>query len=252
LTNNNSNQIITKNIVTTFDITNAEWIKEKEFELDYNTKHDCIYEGLEDIRLLSNSMGVCFNANRGISYGKIVIETGSIDMNSHRATSSLVTKENSYSVEKNWVLFNTTLEKVKVIYKWYPLTIGEYIENKDTTTDLNTSFLTTNTIQTPSLFKLLRGSTNVVTINNEICFITHLVSHEQKRHYYHMFVVLDIDTFNVKRYSIPFTFEKKHIEYTLGFVFDKKTDNFLIGYSTMDRTTNYMEVSKVNIDNLFL
>jgi len=252
LTNNNSNQIITKNIVTTFDITNEEWIKEKEFELDYNTKHDCIYEGLEDIRLLSNSMGVCFNANRGISYGKIVIETGSIDMNSHRATSSLVTKENSYSVEKNWVLFNTTLEKVKVIYKWYPLTIGEYIENKDTTTDLNTSFLTTNTIQTPSLFKLLRGSTNGVTINNEIWFITHLVSHEQKRHYYHMFVVLDVETFNVKRYSIPFTFEKKHIEYTLGFVFDKKTDNFLVGYSTMDRTTNYMEVSKVNIDNLFL
>ena len=141
---------------------------------------------------------------------------------------------------------------MKVIYKWYPLTIGEYIENKDTTTDLNTSFLTTNTIQTPSLFKLLRGSTNGVTINNEIWFITHLVSHEQKRHYYHMFVVLDVETFNVKRYSIPFTFEKKHIEYTLGFVFDKKTDNFLVGYSTMDRTTNYMEVSKVNIDKLFL
>ena len=32
------------------------------------------------------------------------------------------------------------------------------------------------------------------------------------RYYYHMFVVLDVETFNVKRYSIPFTFEKKHIE----------------------------------------
>ena len=67
-----------------------------------------------------------------------------------------------------------------------------------------------------------------------------------------MFVVLDVETFNVKRYSIPFTFEKQHIEYTLGFVFGKKTENFLIGYSTMDRTTNYMEVSKENIDNLFI
>ena len=251
VTNKNEN-IITKNIISVFDITNTEWTKEKEFELEYNTKHDCVYEGLEDIRLLSNSMGVCFNANRGISHDKIMIETGSIDMNSHKATSSLVSKETAYAVEKNWVLFNTTLERVKVIYKWYPLTIGEYIENEDTTTDMTTSFFTTNMIQTPSIFKLLRGSTNGVTINNEIWFITHLVSHEQKRYYYHMFVVLDVETFNVKRYSIPFTFEKKHIEYTLGFVFDKKTDNFLIGYSTMDRTTNYMEVSKVNINNLFL
>ena len=98
----------------------------------------------------------------------------------------------------------------------------------------------------------MRGSTNGVTINNEIWFITHLVSYEQKRYYYHMFVVLDIDTFKVKRYSVPFTFEKINIEYTLGFVFDKKTDNFIIGYSTMDRTTNYMEVSKGNIDELFM
>jgi hypothetical protein len=114
-----------------------------------------------------------------------------------------------------------------------------------------TTFFDTNIIETPPICKLMRGSTNGVNINNEIWFITHLVSHEQKRHYYHMFVVLNVETFNVKRYSIPFTFEKKNIEYTLGFVFNKKTNNFLIGYSTMDRTTNYMEVSKENIDKLF-
>ena len=244
--------IVTKNIISVFDITNKEWTKEKEFELEYNTKQDGIYVGLEDVRLLSNSMGVCFNANRGISYGKIMIETGSIDINSQKVSSSLVSKNNQQAVEKNWILFNTTAERVKVIYNWFPLTIGEYVQDKDTTTDINTSFFTTNVIETPNIFKLLRGSTNGVTINNEIWVITHLVSHEQKRHYYHMFVVLDVDTFNVKRHSVPFTFEKQHIEYTLGFVFDKKTDNFIIGYSTMDRTTNYIEVSKKNINELFL
>jgi len=250
-TDHNQN-IVTKNIISVFNITNEEWTKEKEFELEYNTKQDGIYVGLEDVRLLSNSMGVCFNANRGISYGKIMIETGSIDINSQKVSSSLVSKKNQQSVEKNWVLFNTALDKVNVIYNWSPLTIGEYIQDKDTTADINTSFFTTNVIETPSIFKLLRGSTNGVTINNEIWFITHLVSHEQKRHYYHMFVVLDVDTFNVKRHSVPFTFEKQHIEYTLGFVFDKKTKNFIIGYSTMDITTNYMEVSKEKIDNLFV
>ena len=244
--------IVTKNIISVFNITNEEWTKEKEFELEYNTKQDGIYVGLEDVRLLSNSMGVCFNANRGISYGKIMIETGSIDINSQKVSSSLVSKNNQQAVEKNWVLFNTTAEKVKVIYNWFPLIIGEYVQDKDTTTDINTSFFTTNVIETPNIFKLLRGSTNGVIINNEIWFITHLVSHEQKRHYYHMFVVLDVDTFNVKRHSVPFTFEKQHIEYTLGFVFDKKTENFMIGYSTMDRTTNYIEVSKGNIDELFM
>ena len=249
---NTNENIITKNIISVFDITNPKWIKETEFELEYDTKKDGIYVGLEDVRLLSNSMGVCFNANRGISYGKIMIETGSIDINSQKVSSSLVSKNNSHPVEKNWILFNTKAEKVKVIYNWHPLTIGEYIQNEDTTTDINTSFFTTSVIETPSIFKIMRGSTNGVTINNEIWFITHLVSHEQKRHYYHMFVVLDIDTFNVKRYSVPFTFEKKHIEYTLGFVFDKKTENFMIGYSTMDQTTNYMEVSKGNVDDLFV
>lgn len=239
--------IITKNIISIFNIANDKWVKENEFELQYNTQHDGVYVGLEDIRMLSNKLGICFNANRGLSYGKIMIETGTIDMNSNKSTSSLVYKQESQNVEKNWVLFNTNVERVKVIYKWFPLTIGEYMVNENNTT----TFFDTNIIETPPICKLMRGSTNGVNINNEIWFITHLVSHEQKRHYYHMFVVLNVETFNVKRYSIPFTFEKKNIEYTLGFVFNKKTNNFLIGYSTMDRTTNYMEVSKENIDKLF-
>jgi tetratricopeptide (TPR) repeat protein len=240
--------IITKNIITIFDISNDKWVKEKEFELQYNTQHDGLYVGLEDVRMLSNKLGICFNANRGLSYGKIMIETGTIDMNAKISTSSLVYKEDSQNVEKNWVLFNTNTERVKVIYKWFPLTIGEYMVDENN----KTTFFNTNIIESPPICKVMRGSTNGVNINNEIWFITHLVSHEKQRHYYHMFVVLDIDTFKVKRYSVPFTFEKKHIEYTLGFVFDKKTDNFLIGYSTMDRTTNYMNVSKGNIDKLFI
>ena len=151
-------------------------------------------------------------------------------------------------LEKNWVLFNTVSERVKVIYKWYPLTIGEYMLDEND----KTTFFTTNTIDTPVICKLMRGSTNGVTINNEIWFITHYVSHESLRYYYHMFVVLDIETFKMKRYSIPFTFEKNRIEYTLGFVFNEKTNNFIIGYSTMDRTTNYMEIAKENIDKLFM
>lgn len=245
----NNEPIITKNIFTVYSINDGNWSKETEFELKYNTKYDGVYVGLEDIRLLPNRLGICFNANRGVSYGKIKIETGIINMESQQIVSTLVYKEDSRDVEKNWVLFNTISQRVKVIYNWFPLTIGEYIYNG--TPHDNSSFITTNTIQTPVIFKYVRGSTNGVTIDNEIWFITHLVNAESKRYYYHMFIVMDIETYKIKRHSVPFTFEKKNIEYTLGFIFNKNTNSFIIGYSTMDRTTNYMEISKGDIDKLF-
>jgi len=243
-------QILTKNVCRVYNVNDGKWIKEKEFELKYNTEYDGVYVGLEDIRLLSNRLGLCFNANRGISYGKIMIETGVIDMYSQETNSTLVYKDGSKNVEKNWVLFNTITNRVKVIYKWFPLTIGEYLYNE--TYDNPSTFFTTNTLQMPVIFKYVRGSTNGVIIGNEIWFITHLVNDETQRHYYHMFVVLDIETYKLKRYSIPFTFEKKNIEYTLGFIFNENTQTFIIGYSTMDRTTNYIEISTTTIRGLFV
>jgi hypothetical protein len=179
-----------------------------------------------------------------------MIETGVIDMYSQQATSSLVYKEGSNNVEKNWVLFNNITNRVKVIYNWFPLTIGEYLY--DETYDNPSTFFTTNTIKMPDIFKSVRGSTNGVVIGNEVWFITHLVNVETTRHYYHMFVVLDIETYTLKRYSIPFTFEKKNIEYTLGFIFNENTDTFIIGYSTMDRTTKYIEIATKTIQELFV
>ena len=242
--------ILTKNVFTAYNVNDGKWSKETEFELKYNTEYDDFYVGLEDIRLLSNRHGICFNANRGLSYGKIMIETGIIDIDSQQTSSTLVYKDDSSNIEKNWVLFNTISNRVKVIYKWFPLTIGEYLSTE--TNVKNSTFYTTNTIQTPVIFKHLRGSTNGIIVDNNIWFITHLVNDESRRYYYHMFVVLDMETYQVKRYSIPFTFEKKNIEYTLGFIFNENTDTFIIGYSTMDKTTNYIEISKTNIDGLFM
>lgn len=242
--------IVTKNIFRVYNVNDGKWNKEKEFELKYDTEHDGVYVGLEDVRLLSNRNGLCFNANRGISYGKIMIETGIIDTYYQKATSTLVYKDGSNNVEKNWVLFNNITSNVKVIYKWFPLTIGEYLYNE--TSDNPSTFVTTNTIQMPVIFKYIRGSTNGVRIDNEIWFITHLVNDETRRHYYHMFVVLDIETYKLKRYSVPFTFEKKNIEYTLGFIFNGNARTFIIGYSTMDRTTNYIEIADKTVYDLFM
>jgi hypothetical protein len=115
-----------------------------------------------------------------------------------------------------------------------------------------TTFITTNTIETPHLFKWARGSTNGVVIGDEIWFIVHIVSVERRRHYYHAFVVLDKITNAVKKYSSPFSFEKENTEYTLGFAYMAETAQFLLGYSTNDSTTKYMVIPKKKIDKLLL
>ena len=88
-------------------------------------------------------------------------------------------------------------------------------------------------------------------IGDDIWFITHLVSDEDRRYYYHVFVLLEPTTYAVKKYSIPFTFEKSKIEYTLGFVYLEQQQQFLIGYSTNDSSSKYVAITKQTAESLF-
>jgi hypothetical protein len=249
----NNPNITTKNLVTIFDIREPVWKKTDEFLLKYNEEYDNFYVGIEDVRLIMHDGNLHFNGNRPLARGHITIETGTIDVTTHMSQSKLAIKQNINKIEKNWVLFSDN-EKLNVIYQWYPLTIGEFTNTGDAheVDGPTTTFITTKTIQTPHLFKWARGSTNGVVIGDEIWFIVHIVSDEGRRHYYHIFVVLDKITHNVKKYSAHFSFEKENIEYTLGFAYMEETAQFLLGYSTHDRTTKYMVVPRKNIDELFL
>ena len=195
----------------------------------------------ESKQINKNIFETIYNANRGLSHNKMCIEHGEINLNTEEIKSSIIIKDSQNDIEKNWVLF--TDDKLKCIYNWYPLIIGDIVDN---------TFLTTHTIETPHFFKYVRGSTNGVVIDNEIWFISHIVSYEDRRYYYHLFIVLDPTTFSVKRYTKLFTFEKEKVEYTLGFVYYKSTDEFLIGYSTMDKTTKFMNISRSSVDKLFV
>jgi len=242
-------KIVTKNVLSVFDIREPILKKTNEFIVKYNESYDGLYAGIEDIRLIVKDGIVNFNGNRGISWGNIVIETGVIDMDSHETNTKIATKDGIYNVEKNWVF--TDNSSMNVIYQWYPLTIGHYHNDVvDADNQPRTTFTTIKTIQTPQFFTLLRGSTNGVIIGDDIWIITHLVSDENRRYYYHVMVILDKTTYELKNYSVPFSFEKNKIEYTLGFVYLEQDNQFLIGYSTNDSTTNYMAVSKTYIETL--
>ena len=106
----------------------------------------------------------------------------------------------------------------------------------------------------PKFFEKVRGSSNGVSIveTDEVWFLCHMVSYEDRRRYYHLFIVLDRTNYRVVKYTRLFTFRKECVEYSTGFIYMKETNEFLIGFSIMDCSTNYMIVSKDTIEDLMV
>jgi hypothetical protein len=215
--------------------------KVDEIWLKHDPSNDGFYVGLEDMRLYQtvNNTRILYSSNRVLPSRKIVIETGFLDSETGvLKDSTILEASNQTDVEKNWVFAGDS----KMIYGWSPLIIGDISGSR---------FTKTQEIQTPVCFKGLRGSTNGVSWgDNELWFICHLVSHEKKRHYYHMFVILYKDTYKVKKYTDLFTFGGVRIEYTLGFVF--LNDDIVIGYSSMDRETKLANIPKSTVDQMMI
>jgi len=251
----NKDNITTINVVAIIDVRNSNWKKEKEFILNYDKSYDNRYVGLEDVRLFTHNGSVLYNSNRGLGYSNMVIEHGSIDLKTQKTRSNLLDIIGQHHIEKNWVMFENADRKLKMIYNWKPLKIGDVEDYSNSKLDDQNNPIKqlkiTHQFNTPTFFKWIRGSTNGVTIDNEIWFICHIVSYEDRRYYYHIVVALDNKTLEVKRYSRIFTFEKEKVEYTLGFVYLEESRELLIGYSLMDRETKYITVPKDTVEGLF-
>jgi len=248
----NHEKIETRNVVAI--VEHDKVIDEKL--LDYDTTEDGRYVGLEDVRLYhSKSLpedsddeeetAIYYNANRGLKEGRMVVEHGKIvvGQDSIRTTDSTFLKINGQRhTEKNWVMAG---DHNKMVYDWRPLTIGSV--------DGDGEFVKTHIIKTPPFFKLLRGSCNAVKMpNNELWFLCHAVSYEDRRYYYHTMVVLDGTNYTVKKYTPFFTFEGEKVEYSLGVTYTEQENELFIGYSVYDRTTKYMTLNKKWFDDRFI
>jgi len=248
----NKDTIKTVNVMTIYDIDSLE--VKKQFTMNYNEKYDNVYVGLEDVRLMNYDNKIHYTSNRGLKMGNMEVEYGIIDLkNPNKVQSTLMKIKNQSQIEKNWVLFENSEKKLKMIYKWYPLTIGEIVqvtgtEMEATPNELSpvSKMMVTDEIETPHFFKWLRGSTNGITIDDEIYFLCHLVSYEDRRYYYHCMVVLDNKTMKLKKYSKLFTFEKSPVEYTLGMI--NIEDTLVIGYSVMDKETKFINLKLTDFD----
>lgn len=194
--------------------------------------------GIEDIRLYYNPNNeLKFIGYIKNKFNRICIVSGTYDLNS-----SMLIPEIEYNspennpVEKNWVKLSNSL----FIYKWFPLVIGNLIDN---------NFISSVVINTPDNFSNIRGSTSGVEFNNQIWFIVHKVDYiNGLRDYYHMFLVMNNTSFEIIKYSRWFKFNNNRVEYTLGFeIHDNK---FIIPYSNWDNET-YLNVYTVDEINQF-
>jgi len=228
----NRDKIITVNRLGYIQMSPVPNIKEI-IELKHDASIDNRYVGVEDVRLFKTDNGLFYSGNRGLDNGNMVIELGRIN-GRFGISSDLLKIEGQQPIEKNWVLIPN--EGLKMIYGWNPIRIGD-IENNE--------FKTTHTIENvPRFFGNLRGSSNGIIIDNEIWLLCHSVSYEDRRFYYHIIVVLDAISFDLKWYVPYFTFEGGKVEYSLGMVYMEKTNEILFGYSVYDNTTKWLKVSK--------
>jgi len=121
------------------------------------------------------------------------------------------------------------------IYKWHPLEIGKVIKNK---------LEIILTLDTPEFFKHYRGSSNVVKYKNYYWMVTHGIKNCTPRKYFHQIVILN-ENFSLKKYTLPFYFDKLAIEYCLGLVILND-----IAYMTVSRNDSNPIIVKIAIDKL--
>lgn len=261
ITNNGSyldcdKHIITSNKIVSLD-KNFNILNEKWMEMVFDNRR---YIGIEDVRIFNdiNSNNLLYIGTGFHENSKIGINSGVYDKESGKLVGNDVIPDfsNSYC-EKNWVFVDYN-NSTHVIYNWFPLSICRIND--------------TNLLQIvdkktmPNIFKLFRGSTcgfnynknlsennneniNIIIEEKEIWFVTHIVSYETPRHYYHVIVVFDANM-NLLRYSAPFKFEGEQIEYCLSIVVED--DRVLINYSSWDRTTRIGVYDKKYIDSLLI
>ena len=247
--------IITVNKCVELD-SDLKMVSEKWFGLTFDNRR---YIGFEDVRIFFDVeskkplfIGTGYHANNqiGIVVGDYNYHAGIL--NGMEITPTF----NKASCEKNWVYVDYK-GSTHVIYDWSPLKICKI---NDTDKSLNL----VETRQMPGIFSRTRGSTcgfkyskqhgannpgniTIQIVEDEIWFVTHIVSYEQPRHYYHVIVVFD-EYMNLLRYSAPFKFEGKPIEYCLSIVVED--EQVLMNYSMWDRTTRIGVYDKKYIDSI--
>jgi len=208
-------------------------------------------EGLEDIRLYSCGDQIRFVATT-VNYSpngrpRIMVGTYLAENREYRDC-RMVHPPSETWCEKNWIpLPKQTLNgpwEEWFVYKWHPFELGQI---HDDTLRIERRYATP-----AEPFSKIRGSSTFADYGDGQHWVgvVHFSEEHTPRHYYHMLVLLDRETFRPTRYSRTFYFEKLSIEFCIGFGVINDTYEFWI--SRFDRDPLYLEMAKSEIPLMFV
>jgi len=220
------------------------------------------FNGLEDLRIFPFQNKLIYSAVTLHRNNKIGIVMGDYNLTSPRLSYEELSQDFSDSVtEKNWIFFERN-DQLKIIYKFYPLTICSIIKNENQESKLKVDEIKHNL---PEWFSYLRGSSNGVRNGDEIWFVAHTSCKSIPRQYYNIFLIFDLQM-NLLRYSPLFKLEASGIEFCMSLIIEKEEDKdekedkeednkdkgrIILSCSHWDRTTKIM-TWKLNTINNFI
>jgi hypothetical protein len=247
-----TNTIENKNVLTQLNIETHSPEKHWEISENINMNHVLcerpLSTGLEDIRLfkyndkihyVATTIGYTTNGKARIIMGEYNIETQSI------ISGHIIEPPTNTFCEKNWIPIvrrnqNTETDELFFIYKWHPMQIGRIEKNDNDCHKLEIiEQVEINTL----IFRRLRGSSPFIETDRGLLGVVHFSENHTPRHYYHMLVLLDKDTFHVIEYSNTFCFEKLGIEFCIGFTI-QNDEKYIFWISRHDRDPCMIAIPK--------
>jgi hypothetical protein len=172
----------------------------------------CFSEGLEDIRLFTDTdSGTVKFIATNVNYsetGRCSIMVGDYDLERNRYSNCRMIKPPGESwLEKNWIPLNNG----QFIYKWSPMEIG-HIDPDESRLIIDRVYPIDHLY-----FHKVRGSTTFVPVNDGLLGVVHFSEDHSPRHYFHMLVLLEKETYRPLKYSRTFHFESLSVEFCIGF-----------------------------------
>ena len=207
--------------------------KQTTYEEDWAAQAHQWAVGLQDVRFIYHNGTVFFLAAKPV--GKRICQVfgtcsniGPLYLGDHTVIKP--TFPNPVGpVEKNWVFFPRKTQ-LSIVHSWHPLSICSIDRRKN-------ELIRTQAIDTPAAFRDFRGSTSAFELDGHHAFVVHTVhkktiaARKQVLDYWHRVVLLSEEGRPI-RYSEPFKFGTKNIEYCIGAI--RKDDAIVFSGSIQD------------------
>jgi hypothetical protein len=180
-------------------------------------------KGIEDIRLykVDESSVVLFigtNINH-TSNGRPQMINGIYDIETKECRNCRMIARTAGSLcEKNWTPLTDSDQNEYFIYRWSPMEIGQ-VNEKTNMLEIVKTYPTN-----PQLFGKVRGSTTFTETADGLVGLVHFSEEHLPRHYYHMLVLLEKNTFRPLKYSEAFYFQKLGVEFCIGMAISSQSD----------------------------